>query len=319
MVLVLVTTASAAVLLHSAYSNYAALSELSFQIWSPTILVALTLMLMMLVAKGWLHVQLLRHEGMKAEPGSLMMTSYFLSQVARYLPGKVIGIAAQSLHMTGSVTGGAVWRANFTQYVITNFFSVLFLLVVLTVYATANIQYLVLLVLVFATTGLFLSSNLCALIFDGSLRLLKRSNRLTNTASWDAGPVAQILTLLSLDWVFYFGFWILVLTTTLNAHDAILFSSIYAAASFLSTLFVVMPSGLLIREAAFIWLGTRFGFGHDHLIVYSVLARLLFMLGDILVFGGFWLGNSAIKRLKHGRTAPILERTGTTRKVRVRH
>jgi len=318
-VLMVVITASAVVLLHSAYSNYATLAKLSFQIWSPAILVALAPMLIMLVAKGWLHVQLLRHEGLKAEPGLSMMTSYFLSQVARYLPGKVIGIAAQSLHMTGSVTGEAVWRANFTQYVTTHFFAVLFLSVVLMVYVTGNILYLVLLLLVFVATGVFLRSNLCVLIFDGSLRLLKRPSRLTNTASWDIGPLAQVLTLLGLDWVFYFGFWILILTTTLSVYNAILFSSIYAAASFLATLFVVMPSGLLIREAAFIWLGTRFGFGHDHLIVYGILARLLFTLGDILIFGSFWLANSALKRLQHGRTASLLERTGTTRKVRVRH
>ena len=319
LVLILVTTASAAVLLFSAYSHYATLSELSLQIWSPAILLALAPMLMTLVTKGWLHVQLLRHEGLQTEPGIPMMTSYFLSQVARYLPGKVIGIAAQSLHMTGSITGAAVWRANLTQYVIVTFFSVLFLSVVLTVYATANMQYLILLVLVFVATGLFLRANLCVLIFDRSLKLFKRSSRPCHITSWDAGPLAQILTLLGLDWVFYFGFWILVLTTALSAYDAILFSSIYAAASFLATLFVVMPSGLLIREAAFIWLGTQFGFGHDHLIVYGILARLLFTLGDILVFGGFWLANFALKRLQHGRTAPPLERTGTIRKVRVRH
>ena len=290
LIVCLVMVSSAALILHSVSKNYTALSALSFQP-APALLLALFPLILMHFVKGLVHLKLLRKEGLTAETDLQILTSFFLSQVARYFPGKVMGIAVQSLHLTGSVTGRTVWRANFTQYIITNFYTVLFLSVLLLAYSTHHGSYLALLLPVCLVTCLFLRSNISVLVFDWLLNVLKKSGERTDTGAWNKRSLASILVFLNLEWVCYFGFWVIVSLDTFTLYNAIVFGSIYAAASFLGMLVVVMPSGLLVREASFVWLGTVFGFGELHLIVYGVLARLLFTLSDLLVFGLFWFAH----------------------------
>jgi hypothetical protein len=303
LVICLVIVSSAALILHSVSKNYTALSALPFQL-SPALLLALFPLILMHFVKGLVHLKLLRKEGLTAETDLQILTSFFLSQVARYFPGKVMGIAVQSLHLTGSVVGKTVWRANFTQYIITNFYAVLFLLVLLLAYSTHHGSYLALLLPVCLVTCLFLRSNMSVLVFDWLLNVLKKSGGRTDTGEWNKRSLVSILVFLNLEWVCYFGFWVIVsLLDTFTVYNAIVFGSMYAAASFLGMLVVVMPSGLLVREASFVWLGAAFGFGEPHLIVYGVLARLLFTMSDLLVFGLFWFAHLVAARFSIEDTA----------------
>jgi hypothetical protein len=95
------------------------------------------------------------------------------------------------------------------------------------------------------------------------------------------GHATRSVTILSLEWLFYFLAWVLM-ATPLDWVQAVTLSLYYSLAAFAGALTVVMPSGLMVREAGFLGLGILAGFPADQLILLGVLARLALTVADLV-------------------------------------
>jgi hypothetical protein len=68
----------------------------------------------------------------------------------------------------------------------------------------------------------------------------------------------------------------------LNDPVAILLGGSYAAASFAANLAVLMPSGLFVREAFFLFVASRLGFDPATIIALGAVIRVILTLSDLL-------------------------------------
>jgi len=93
--------------------------------------------------------------------------------------------------------------------------------------------------------------------------------------------IISVITL-HLDWIAFFLLWYLLLPPQQPIEMAITLAVCYNIASIVGKLAFIMPSGMVVREAAFIWLGQFAGLELELLLIYSVVARLVFVVADII-------------------------------------
>jgi len=106
-----------------------------------------------------------------------------------------------------------------------------------------------------------------------------------------------ILILFQAEWVLYILACAMILPEQYGAEDVIVVAISYTAAAFIGALAFVVPSGLIIREASFIWLSGLLGFEPADMLVFSISLRLIIMLSEIIcsMFCMILLGLKAFK------------------------
>jgi uncharacterized membrane protein YbhN (UPF0104 family) len=101
---------------------------------------------------------------------------------------------------------------------------------------------------------------------------------------FDRKLIIKISYILALDWLLYFGMWFCLCYSQLSILQIFVMAVNYAAASLIGILVFILPNGLIAREAVFIALGRYFGEDTSFLLVYSLLARFLYLMGDITIY-----------------------------------
>ncbi len=245
------------------------------------LLLALVPCILMLVSKSILHAMLVEDIHGQKTPWSRIIASYAQAQLIRYLPGKVWGIIYQGEQLAGLVSRTTVWTANIVQVVLTN------LNTLGVVLGFCGLMYLnvVAAAVVFAGFAAVCAWTSMSGIMPRLVVLLapKSAGAVAIPAARPSlRRVAAQMAILQIEWVFYYVAWIVLLGNQTSLQDILIISTSYAAASFVGLLVVVMPSGWLVREAVFIWLGDIQGLGADQLLVLSVVMRLFFIAGDFL-------------------------------------
>ena len=74
---------------------------------------------------------------------------------------------------------------------------------------------------------------------------------------------------------------------------------LYLLAAMLSLAVVVVPSGLVVREALFVWLGTASGFPPALLLFVAVVTRLAMTIGEALNAAFFSFADYLQRRRLH--------------------
>ena len=97
--------------------------------------------------------------------------------------------------------------------------------------------------------------------------------------------ILHLFLLLTIDWLFYLGMWFTLCMHQFGALKILLIAVNYAAASIIGMLFIILPSGLVIRESSFIMIGQYLGGDLSLLLVLSIIVRFLYLLGDIILYG----------------------------------
>lgn len=281
-VLILLAIASIAFLAHAVRHSYLSVERVASFVSLSSFTLALIPGTIMLIIKTFLHVLITEDILEQKTKHWRVLSSYSQAQLVRYLPGKVWGIIYQSEQLADELPRRLVWLANITQDIITaiNVLGILGAIYCYVVFgpAIAATAVLGVLLLVYIVIVSNLVLRVPALVGLHVLRDLRKR------------PVALIpihrallqVAILQLEWAAYFVAWIWLLPDAYGAEDAILMGAAYAAAALVGTLVLVMPSGWFVREAAFVWIGDLLGYGTEVLLVYSIIGRLFFIIGDIL-------------------------------------
>jgi len=214
-----------------------------------------------------------------------VIMSYSVSQVARYIPGKVFGIATQSMYLSGQFNVRGVWEANLNQYVLTNYNSVAILSAIFFSFYFDNPLIFICLFPLSLTTTILIKHNLVGRIVRFIIKRLKIKTETNEYKLKQVNKPWLVVHLLNVEWLFYMLCWLFLKPMDFTFTQAILFGTSYALASLLATLVLVMPSGIVVREAAFLVIGGYFGFSNEVLIIYSLVSRVAFTIADLL----FWM------------------------------
>ena len=208
---------------------------------------------------------------------------FITSQVVRYLPGKLWGILYQAQATSRCISASNTITANVEHYTLVNLNSIVVAISILAYFcigiATALgfflvIQFLIFVVLRKAPLTLLLSKF--ARITNVAI-----SKKIMACNVEDDRNNLLIIALLQAEWVFYFLAFVFVLPLSFGGEEVLIIATCYAMAWLVGALAIVLPNGLVLREASFVWLAGLFGFEAADMIAFSVVARILFTLADV--------------------------------------
>lgn len=262
--------------------NISELRKTDFSINIFDILFSALFIILTLWTKAYVHSLILD----KYNDGSIsriaIIAAYANGQVVRYLPGKVFGILSQTLKLSKVIKASYIWEANITQYFVTNILSVIIILIIALSIKLHNYYYLILLVPFSLIPAVMLARNTITFFFSKIIAFFPTDKTDITDCHFSKRQSAMVIVLLHLEWVLYFIFWYF-----LTGHEftsAIYIGTLYAAASLLALLAFVVPNGILVREALFLWLGTQANISIDLLLLYGVVLRVLYMICEVLFY-----------------------------------
>ena len=214
-----------------------------------------------------------------------VVLSFIGSQVVRYLPGKVWSIFYQMQTISKPIPARHILIANFEHLMIINLNSI-------AVAATLFIYYYQ----GVAMTFLVVPFMLLLILFVLRLSIFERvfyvaSNRLNIVKGPFEGDINMhekkfsILALLQLEWIFYFMSCYLILPGHFSVEEVFIAASLYAVAWIVGALSIVIPGGLFVREASFLWLASLFISNTTELLAFSIIMRVVFTIAEVISAG----------------------------------
>lgn len=236
--------------------------------------------LAMYLAKAWYHALIVRQLHPPLPDPLPVMTAYCQAQIVRYLPGKIWGVLYQAGRLGAQVPAGTVIVANAVQTLHTQLFAVGFCGVVLLAAAAGDLRWLWLLPV---GAALMFGLHRSTLTERWGLALMARLMRrpLPTPEAPPTGLSLRVVLLLSFDWLVFCAAWLLLVQGRLDPWAAIVLAACYGVSSLLATLALVVPAGLVLREALFVSLGQRLQFDAQDLLSLSLVARLVFTASEL--------------------------------------
>lgn len=213
-------------------------------------------------------------------PIKFVMKSFVSSQVVRYLPGKVWGVFYQAQATAGLISARDTIKANIEHFLLVNINSIAVAIAVFTYYMEGIVTALSF----FFIAEVFIFLNLRTSFLRRVVSVTSRLSGLDREPFYSRRSNNKdmlILSLLQAEWLFYFIACVLILPAYFSIESAVVVATCYAIAWLIGALSIVLPSGLFVREASFIWLGSLLGFPLADLLAFSVVARILFTLADL--------------------------------------
>lgn len=215
---------------------------------------------------------------------------YFVAQLMRHLPGRFFGIAYQVSVTRNEVPAGK-WIA----------INGIHMLLVMYVGVAVSVSVLVGLGSVLAGVALLAAGHAAALLLRPAW-LVEAGRRIAmmrfplagrigmlvaRAGEMDAGAWRRAVWLALLSWTVYFIAWVLYAAAhpQLDARDGLMICAIYSMAWLAGYLSLVTPSGLGVRELAFVTLAMQLP---PSVIAYSlVVGRLSLLVTDVLLGAAF--------------------------------
>lgn len=222
--------------------------------------------------------------------------SYALGQVLRYVPGKVFGILFQISFLAGRVRGASIALALLVQTFYDYAWTLVFVGSIVLCRELSSPLPLAILVpalgLVWWVHSRGLLEQLCT-----RPRLLRRlTDGLQPPSCAPVGRAGPATVVLALVWIpLLLGLAGLV-AGSIALADGLLLGALYLLSAVLSLLAFVVPSGLVVREALFLWLGARYGFDSGMLVVVGLVARIALTAAELLNVGVFLAASGLASR-----------------------
>lgn len=211
-------------------------------------------------------------------PARTIMMPFVAAQVVRYLPGRLWGVLYQVQVRENSIPTHSVVKANAVQFAL---FSLNSIAVAVSAYVYYDkgiliglITFAALMMLVFIVIRTSLLQRVASLTARIAIREVQHHSHNNNDF--------LIFGLLQFEWFFYLMACVLMLPGHVNFTDALIIASNYVVAWVVGIIATVMPNGLIVREASFLWLSSLFGFDPADMLAFSIVARILFTLADIV-------------------------------------
>jgi hypothetical protein len=235
---------------------------------------------------GLYHVIIIQSISRHKENNLKILTAYLQGQVIRYVPGKVVGIISQSLRLKDHIRSEIVWESYFVQFVSTNMNGMV------VIFATALYLY----------TGKLFISLLClsfvifvcyvlnrGLISRGINLFIKFFNRKEinhelKNIYLDKKDAVKVVFFMNLEWCVFILAWFFI-PGTLSPLESISLAVLYASSTIVGALTIVMPGGMLVREASFLYFGKMLtSVSPELLLFYSILFRIIFSISEVFLY-----------------------------------
>ncbi|NCT66716.1 MAG: hypothetical protein GXC76_03620 [Rhodanobacteraceae bacterium] len=275
--------------IHALHGQLADLTAAAVEI-HPLIFPALALLATLTVlVTASLHAEIVARTGSAPIDFARVRYAYAASQVARYVPGKVFGVLLETQMLAPAVGVGQVVTATLLQ--------------TLLAYAWAGAAA----VIILGTLGLdsawpgLLAPVVLALLWLAQRNRWPERMRSTLGTGTNATPAPARSTdssrrsarrstlLLAIQWLPFFAMWILLAAADHGIAAASWLGASYLLASIGGSLLVLVPSGLVVREAAFVWLGGLYGLPASSLVAWAVVVRLALTFADVLAVPVLWI------------------------------
>lgn len=245
------------------------------------VVLAVLLITASLFCKALMNLSLLRELLHTPLDNATLLHSYTKSQIVKYIPGKIWGVVFQASSLENNIRKSDVWVVSVLQILIMNAFSVLVLMVTI-VFIDTLATSIKASVLILSTAGF-------VVVYFNTGRLLRFVGLQEATLRKYAGMLnarlaRRISAIVACDWVLYIGMWAALAYGQLSFFEVFVTAVNYTTASIVGWLAFFLPNGLVVREAVFIAFGKIIGENISLLVVYSVVARMLFLAGDLLLF-----------------------------------
>ena len=237
--------------------------------------------LAMLCAKAVLQTLLIEDFRGRDHAWWLTLSAYAEAQLIRYVPGKVWGVIYQGERLSAHTPRAVIWHTNLAQMVATNINGLAVMGGLMLIVVGYRVFGAITLAFGAAVTAWLLFSNVLTQWVRIGVRFGWPGELVRKVAHKPFRAAGQV-ALLEFEWVTYYLCWIVLLHAQHDWLNAIVIGTVYAGASLIGLLVVIMPSGWLVREAAFVWLGGYTALPSDQLLVLGLVARLFFMAGDAL-------------------------------------
>lgn len=252
------------------------------------VLAALAMALLMHLLKTSYYLEVCRRLGAPVGAAGRLAYAYAVAQVARYLPGKIWGVAYQIGSLADVFPARKIILAHIVQMFQTNLLAVGVLVAMLDLLVFHQRWPIVIAVAVLVLVELFHRWPALERMF---LRVWAKLRARPELMESDIGPSPSRSSAILLgEWLAYYAMWFFLLGETLPLHELTLLATWYAAASLLAIFAFVVPGGLAVREAIFVLLaGSAHGAGA--LIVQAALLRVLLISAEALAVGVVrWIG-----------------------------
>lgn len=217
--------------------------------------------------------------------------AYAASQVARYVPGKVFGVIMEVEVLAPLATFRTVLLALLAQTALTYLWSGTLSIVLLTaayfrLWWLLGLLPVALLLLWVAQERLWLERMVEFLV--------PRKQSMAAESAPAPRRHAQALLgtgLLLLEWIPFFFLWWLLAGGNIGFLRSGVLAGCYIAASIFGSLLVIIPSGIVVREAAFTVLAGLFGIAAAPAIAWAVVVRLALTFADLASAGLLWFAS----------------------------
>ena len=221
--------------------------------------------------------------------GLRVASAYSLGQIVRYIPGKVVGLVFQASYLSGLVRPSSVAFALIVQTAYDNAWTLVFATSILA-YASGYQEIAIALPLI-AIAILQFSHRFAwierAMLMPGVIR--RRLSQGQSDRIHGQHPATIPTACLAVVWLpMLAGLWVL-LNDVATATQVAVLAACYLLASIGSMLVFVVPSGVVVREAMFLYLGSELGIDNGLLIYSGVVLRLALTAGEIVcatIFAG---------------------------------
>ena len=207
--------------------------------------------------------------------------AYSLGQIVRYVPGKVVGLLFQASYLSGYVKASSVALALIVQTAYDNAWTIVFAIVLL---ALSNGETNVALALFVGGTALAYLSHRHAvlerlLLLPGFVRRRVGHDELQRISA--VHPSLFATAALACVWFpMCLALWIFLREIATPQEIAAL-GACYLLASVGSMLVFVVPSGIVVREAVLLFIGSHLGLDESLLIYSAVALRLALTAGEV--------------------------------------
>ena len=254
--------------------------SMDFSVGITDYLLAACFCLLTLLFNAWVHVLILGKYRLLSVTWLQVVAAYANGRVVRYIPGKVFGVISQSVRMADIARPHAIWEANVTQDLVTHIVSVLVLATLAACFFVDSLLAALPGILLMYLTIPLLTRNTLTRAFNYVAGFFSITPVEYQGHSWQQATL--ILIGMCVGWVLYFMIWYAL--TDSEPPFFLYIGWLYAAASWLSLLAIIVPSGILVREAIFLWLGSLFGLPVGQLFFYGVVFRVLYITCEIVFY-----------------------------------
>ena len=259
------------------------------ELW--TLAAATALAITMVALKAAYHVYAFRRLGVLRTTSALRIVSaYAGAQVARYLPGKVLGVVYESNRLP-EVPWQQVVAANVIQGLQTMTYTVVVLLAI-GVWLWSNVPTAGISLVIGGSAAAWAAHrwNLMEHAFNTLMRRLRKAR--VDARLHDPSPRHSLRStaILAAEWLAFFTTWALLMPESdAGLRDVLLLGACYSAAALAASFAVLIPSGLVVREAIFLWCGTQLAVDATTLVILGLLSRIVLTLADVLLPAAAWL------------------------------